>query len=212
MALDEEKVIQNALAWLPGLFAGEASGHDWQHSLRVYRSAMTICEKEGGDRFLVALAALLHDADDRKLFATHDTLAHARLFLTLNGAGAAQAEAVCGIIRTVSFSAGLTPTSLEGQIVQDADRLDAIGAIGIARTFAYGGHKGRALCPPGGPAQPGVTDFCDVEGSSIGHFYEKLLKLKALMNTATARQLAEARHAYMVGFLRQFYGEWNGAQ
>ncbi len=183
--------VEAAIAYVRELFAGNSGGHDAQHTMRVYRNALLIAEKEpGADPEIVALAALLHDADDHKLFETKD-FANARAFLASQGIAPDRAEAVIRAVDSVSFSRnrGRRPDTLEGKIVQDADRLDAIGAVGIARTFAFGGEHGRSL------------------DSSIGHFYEKLLLLKDEMNTDAARGIAQERHAYMEGFLKEYEKE-----
>ena len=183
--------VEAAIAYVRDLFEGNSGGHDFQHTLRVYRNALLIAEKEpGADLEIVALAALLHDADDHKLFQTSDN-ANARAFLTSQGIAPGRAEAVIRAVNSVSFSRnrGRRPDTPEGTIVQDADRLDAIGAVGIARTFAFGGEHGRSL------------------DSSIAHFHEKLLLLKDEMNTAAARELARERHAYMEGFLKEYERE-----
>ena len=180
-----------AVRYVQALFAGNAGGHDAAHTLRVYRLAMTLAAREGGcDAETVALAALLHDADDHKLFDTED-FANARGFLRERGIGPEKAEKVVEAIRGVSFSRnrGKRPATPEGRVVQDADRLDAMGAVGIARAFAYGGEHGRAL------------------EDSLRHFDEKLLLLRDGMNTASGRELAEERHAYMEGFLSQWERE-----
>ena len=185
------RIIENAIEYIKTLFADKADGHDAEHTMRVYRNAMDLaghyaeCDKE-----IVAVAALLHDADDHKLFNTENN-ANARTFLGMQGIEPETIERICDIINSVSFSKnkGKTPKSLEAKIVQDADRLDAIGAIGIARTFAYGGGKGRSL------------------EAGIGHFHEKLLLLKDLMNTEEARRIAEERHAFMEQFLKEFEKE-----
>lgn len=169
-------------------------GHDAAHSLRVYRNAMHIAESEPGcDRDIVALTALLHDADDHKLFHTENN-ANARAFLARQSVGEAEIERICRDINSVSFSQnrGSRLDTPEEKIVQDADRLDALGAIGIARTFAYGGEHGRTL------------------DSSIEHFHEKLLLLKDEMNTETARRMAESRHAFLEQFLKEYEQETNG--
>ena len=184
-----EKTVDAAVAYIRELFAENADGHDFEHTMRVYRSAMRIAGAiPQADREIVALSALLHDADDAKLFSTENN-ANAREFLKAQGIAPETAERICEAVSSVSFSKnrGKRPETIEGQIVQDADRLDAIGAVGIARTFAYGGKHGR---PP---------------EASIAHFHEKLLLLKDLMNTEEARKLAQARHAFMEAFLR----EWN---
>lgn len=183
----QELIIENAKAYIRALFRLDAGGHDAAHSLRVYHNALLIAKSEGAcDTLIVSLAALLHDADDHKLFNTQNN-ANARAFLAENGVEPQTVERICEAIRTVSFSRnkGRTPATIEGKIVQDADRLDAIGAIGIARTFSYGGQHGRAL------------------KDSVQHFHDKLLTLKDTMHTDTAKKLAQTRHAFMETFLRQ---------
>ena len=196
------------------LFAGESSGHDLQHTLRVERTAAAIAAAEGGDLFTVRLAALLHDADDGKLFDTAESMAHARGFMADIGLTEAEADRVCGVIRTVGFKGGhnAPPDSVEGRIVQDADRLDAIGAIGIGRAFAYGGAHGRAMhLPEEKPAEFLTAEaYASAQGTTINHFYEKLLLLKDRMTTSAGKAMAERRHAYMEAFLKEFYAEWNG--
>ena len=183
--------ITAAAAYIQDLFRGNSGGHDAEHSLRVYRGALRIaagepdCEKE-----IVALAALLHDADDHKLFHTENN-ANARSFLTAQGVAPEKIEEICRAVNAVSFSQnrGRRPETLEGRIVQDADRLDALGAIGVARTFAYGGEHGRPL------------------EDSIEHFHEKLLLLKDELNTETARRIAAPRHAFLERFLEEYEKE-----
>ena len=210
----QEAALAECRDYIAGLFAGESSGHDAQHTLRVERNACRIAESEGGDLFLIRLAALLHDVDDGKLFDTADSLAHARDFMTRQCLTAAEIERVCGIIRTVSFKGGhnAPPESIEGRIVQDADRLDAIGAIGIGRAFAYGGAHGRAMhLPEERPADFATAEaYAASKGTTVNHFYEKLLKLRDLMTTATGRRMAGERHRYMERFLQEFLDEWNG--
>ena len=186
-------LIDRAVSFIEELFRGNAGGHDAEHSLRVYRNALRIAEEESTlscDLLVVSLSALLHDADDHKLFHTENN-ANARRFLAENRIPPEQTEQICAAVNSVSFSknGAETPKTLEGKIVQDADRLDALGAVGIARTFAYGGEHGRP--------------FSD----SVRHFYDKLLLLKDRMNTAAGRRLAEARHAYLEEFLREYYEE-----
>ena len=179
-------IIHAAMEYIETLFAGDFSGHDTAHSLRVYRNACQIADAEPAcDRFIVSLAALLHDADDHKLFHTENN-ANARAFLAAHAVSPAQVEAICQVINGVSFSKnrGIRPQTLEGQIVQDADRLDALGAVGIARTFAFGGARNRPL------------------EDSIQHFYDKLLLLKEEMNTPAGKALAETRHHLMTQFLQ----------
>lgn len=186
-----EQIVAEAADYVRELFQGNSDGHGLAHTMRVYRTAMRLADGEPAcDRLVVALAALLHDADDYKLFSTEDN-AHARAFLTSHGIGPETADRVLAAVNAVSFhkNKGKKPETPEGQIVQDADRLDAIGAVGIARTFAFGGKHGR---PP---------------EESIAHFHEKLLLLKELMNTAGARALAEQRHRFMEDFLREWAQE-----
>ena len=187
----ENRIIEEAIKYIQTLFQGNSDGHDFDHTMRVYRTAMEIADSEPRcNRLIVALAALLHDADDYKLFETKNN-ANARAFLDSQNADEATALQICMAINSVSFSKnkGRCPELLEGKIVQDADRLDAIGAIGIARTFAYGGKHGRTL------------------DSSIKHFHEKLLLLKAMMHTEKAKELAESRHAFMESFLQEWEKE-----
>ena len=183
--------ISAAIAYIQDLFRGNSGGHDAAHSLRVYRNALLIAgEEHGCDMEIVALAALLHDADDHKLFHTENN-ANARSFLTAQKIAPEKIERICEAINAVSFSRnrGKRPQTIEGQIVQDADRLDALGAIGVARTFAYGGEHGRSL------------------DESVAHFHEKLLLLKDELNTDTARKLAEPRHAFLERFLEEYERE-----
>ena len=181
------ELIRAAISYVELLFAGNADGHGFDHTMRVYRNAMKIGGKENCDRQIVALAALLHDADDYKLFETENN-ANARAFLVSRSVDADTTERIVVAVNSVSFSKnrGKKPESIEGQIVQDADRLDAIGAIGIARTFAFGGKHGRS------------------PEDSIAHFHEKLLLLKDMMNTDTAKLLAEDRHNFMQDFLQEW--------
>ena len=185
-----ERAIEAAKEYIEALFAGNSGGHGADHTLRVYRNAMAIAEGEICDPSIVALAALLHDADDHKLFQTENN-ANARAFLKEQGVPEETAERICEAVNSVSFSRnrGRRPETIEGKIVQDADRLDAIGAIGIARTFAYGGEHGRSL------------------DGSIAHFHEKLLLLKDGMNTETGKSLAEERHAFLLVFLSEYQKE-----
>lgn len=208
-------MIEAAKRYIEDIFARDFSGHDAFHTLRVLNLAERIAAKEGADMEIVQLAALLHDVDDRKLSPeTHETQGNARAFLLRQGMEAEKIEKICHIIAQISFKGSDTvaPDTLEGQCVQDADRLDAIGAIGIARTFAFGGSRQRKMYDP---AEPPVENmdaaaYAKNEGHTINHFYEKLLLLKDMMNTDSAKEIAAARHAYMEEFLREFYAEWNG--
>ena len=184
-------ITEAAAEYVSTLFQNNSGGHDAAHTMRVYHNAVAIAKEEPAcDMEIVSLAALLHDADDHKLFRTENN-ANARSFLESQGVSTEKTEQICRAINSVSFSQnrGKRPDTAEGKIVQDADRLDAIGAVGIARTFAFGGEHGRSL------------------ESSIQHFHEKLLLLKDEMNTETARKIAEERHTFMVAFLKEFASE-----
>ena len=209
----DEAVFDRAKEFAKGLFEGDSSGHDVYHTLRVHDLARTICSKEGGDMDIVRLAAILHDVDDRKLFGENG-FANARRFMDSEHIDLDDQMFICDIISEISFKGkdSVRPSSLEGKIVQDADRMDAIGAIGIARVFAYGGSKGRAMLIPGEGPKEGMSEkeYFANQGTSVNHFYEKLLLLKDMMNTQTAKDMAQARHDYMVGFLDEFMAEWDG--
>ena len=191
------------------------SGHGWSHIERVVRLAVHIhdCEAKG-DRYTVELGALLHDIGDHK-FAVHDGPAEIRRILGSLSIDQGVIDEVVSINENISFSKGKSdrPKSNELQIVQDADRLDAMGAIGIARAFSYGGFKGREIYDPGQGFvnPPGLADLKN-SASTVHHFYDKLLVLKNLMNTPTGRKLAEERHDFMVRYLEQFYREWNAGE
>ena len=209
----DDQVFARARAFVEGLFEGDSSGHDIWHTVRVHDLAVAICREEGGDTDVVRLAALLHDADDVKLFGDNGH-ANARRFMDSEGIPAEMQERVVRIISQVSFKGtdSVAPDTLEGMIVQDADRMDAIGAIGIARAFAYGGSRGCAMHVPGEGPRLGMDEaqYRSNEGTSVNHFHEKLLLLRDMMNTDTARRMAAARHDYMVGFLDEFMAEWDG--
>lgn len=210
-----EDVFSSAKDYIRTLFEGDGSGHDYYHSVRVHDASVSIAEKEGGDIDVIRLAALLHDVDDRKLFDTVD-YDNARTFMTGQGIPDDVQEKVVHVISQISFKGkdSIVPDTIEGKIVQDADRLDAIGAIGIGRAFAYGGSRGRPMHVPG---ESYLTDmdadtYYSHENTTINHFYEKLLLLKDMMNTATAKEMAEGRHRFMESFLEEFYAEWDGVR
>ncbi|MBC7852324.1 MAG: HD domain-containing protein [Pirellulaceae bacterium] len=201
------------------LLEGDSAGHDWWHIERVRRIALTIAREERANLFLVELGALLHDVADWK-FAGGDEQAGpaaARTWLDSLEVDAPTTDHVCRIIAQLSFKgAGVaTPMdSLEGACVQDADRLEALGAIGIARTFAYGGWKGQPMHDPDLPPQlhGSFLEYKRIKGTTINHFYEKLLLLKDRMNTAAGKRLALARHDFMQQYLDQFMAEWDGVK
>ncbi|WP_026563848.1 HD domain-containing protein [Bacillus sp. UNC41MFS5] len=194
----------------------DPTGHDWFHVDRVRRNALHICEEEmAGDSFIIEMAALLHDISDEKLNESskkgEEKLESYLQTLPLTDN---DKRHINQIIATISFKGGQTTTlsTIEAKIVQDADRLDAIGAIGIARAFAYGGKKGQSIYDPSISVRNEMTleEYRKGKSTSVHHFYEKLLKLKDLLNTDTARKMAESRQQMMVSFLEQFYQEWDG--
>ena len=208
-----ESVFDAAKEYIRVLFEGDGSGHDYFHSVRVHDVAVTIQGTEGGDLDVIRLAALLHDVDDRKLFDSKD-YDNARGFMGDNGIPLDMQERVVHVISQISYKGkdSVVPDTIEGKIVQDADRLDAIGAIGIGRAFAYGGSKARPMHVPGEDflEDMDAETYYSHENTTINHFYEKLLLLKDMMNTQTARELAEGRHRFMEDFLEEFYAEWDG--
>ncbi|MWV44267.1 HD domain-containing protein [Paenibacillus sp. HJL G12] len=205
-------IIRQAEQFVQEELFGEASGHDWWHIERVRNTALDIAEKEHADTLVCELAALLHDIADEKLNESKEAgLDKVRSWLNGHTANTGLIEQVMEIISTMSYNGGQNPPmkTLEGEVVQDADRLDALGAIGIARTFAYSGAKGRIIHDPGLSHEVlAQEDYRSSSKTAIYHFYEKLLKLKDLMNTSYARELAEQRHAFMELYLQQFYSEW----
>ena len=210
-------ILQTTERFIRDKLAGDSSGHDWWHIDRVRRNALHIARDEGADLFVVELAALLHDVADWKFHGGDDTAGPraAHDWLMRNEVPAATIDQVCEIIATISFKGAGVPTemaTMEGKCVQDGDRLDAIGAVGIARAFAFGGHFGRAMYDPEVPPEPHQTfaAYKSKSGPTINHFHEKLLLLKDRMQTNTGRRLAAERHQFMEQFLRQFFAEWNG--
>ncbi|CAG5085870.1 HD domain-containing protein [Parvicella tangerina] len=197
-------------------FSGEGTGHDWWHIHRVVNNARSIQEVEGGDEELIELAALLHDVGDHKFHKEKE--AQEKLITQLMtdlGAESQKIKVVLGVVKQVSFKGGEVNRevdSLEAKVVQDADRLDALGAIGIARAFAYGGSKNRMIYHPDEAPKEfqSFEEYKNDKGHTINHFYEKLLKLKDMMQTETGRKMAEQRHQFMEAYLEQFYAEWSG--
>ncbi|MFA5848763.1 MAG: HD domain-containing protein [Bacteroidales bacterium] len=215
LAKNDCKIINQTASHIKAQLSGEGSGHDWWHVYRVWKNAILIGKQENADMFVVELAALLHDIADWKFHDGNEDIGPrlAREWLESLSVDQNVISQVCSIIRNISFKgAGVTNKidTLEGMVVQDADRLDAIGAIGISRTFAYGGSTGREIYNPEIPPQNHTSfdEYKSNKGPTINHFYEKLLLLKDLMNTATAREIAVSRHLVMENFLEQFYKEW----
>lgn len=216
--MKDSELVAKTAEFMKNKFADDSTGHDWWHLYRVWQLSKHIASKEkGADMLVVELAALLHDIADFK-FHGNDLLAGpkaARELLTELHAPEDLIVKICHIVENVSFKGAGEENkmkSLEGGIVQDADRLDAIGAIGIARAFAYGGSAGRLMHDP--EVKPELhIDFKSYSSNNsptINHFYEKLLLLKVLMNTQTGRQMAQSRHEFMKNYLEEFYNEWDG--
>ncbi|MFA6429562.1 MAG: HD domain-containing protein [Patescibacteria group bacterium] len=213
----QESLVSATRAHVRSLMEQEGTGHDWWHVDRVRNTAVLIAREEDADVVIVELSALLHDIADWK-FHNGDFEAGARVsrvWLESQQAEATVVDRVCDIVRHVSFKgAGVADemSTIEGKCVQDADRLDAIGAIGIARAFAYGGHRGRPIYDPEQTAEfhATVEAYKKRSASTIHHFYEKLLLMKDRLHTSAGKRLAEQRHAYLEQFLEQFYAEWEG--
>ena len=210
-------IIDKTCRFVEEKLAGEGSGHDWWHIYRVWNLAKNIAGQEGANLIIVELSALLHDIADWKFHNGDDSIGPklAEQFLVENQVERRVIDPVIEIITSISYKGAGVPTpmnTLEGKVVQDADRLDAIGALGIARTFAYGGYKNRLIYHP--EEKPvlhqSFDDYKKNQGHTINHFYEKLLLLKDRMNTASGKRLAEARHQFMQAYLDQFYKEWDG--
>jgi uncharacterized protein len=211
------KLIDTTILFVKETLAQAEGGHDWFHIERVCKNALLIAATEVCDIEIVQLGALLHDIADSKFHDGDETIGPiiARAFLEGQNVSSETIDHVIAIIENISFKGGNVKrkfSSIELDIVQDADRLDAIGAIGIARTFNYGGFKNRALYHPEITPNLSMTkeEYKNNEAPTINHFYEKLLLLKDKMNTPTGKQIAQERHRYMEGFLEQFYAEWEG--
>ena len=214
---DKMKTIDHTILFVKEKLQNAEGGHDWFHVERVYNNALLIAEEETCDLQVVKLAALLHDVADSKFHNGDETIGPkmAREFLVSQNVAEETINHVIAIIENISFKGGNFEKefqSKELEIVQDADRLDAMGAIGIARTFNYGGFKNRTLYDPN--VQPNLSmskeEYKKSETPTLNHFYEKLLLLKDKMNTETGKKVAKKRHDFMVSFLSQFYGEWEG--
>lgn len=208
-------LIEKALGFVEDFFARDFSGHDYFHTLRVYHMATRIALAEKADLQTVQLAALLHDVDDRKLSPeTCADKANARRFLRENQVDEQTAQRICQIVDQVCFAGrdSVVPQTLEGKCVQDADRLDAIGAIGIARAFAYGGSHNRFLHHPHilPKLHMSKEEYHSSNSTTINHFYEKLFLLADMMNTPTAKAIAKSRDRYMRSYVEEFFAEWDG--
>ena len=211
-------LIETTKAYVRSELKDAEGGHDWFHTERVYKNAILISKSENVDLIVVAIAALLHDIADSKFYNGDETIGpkKARAFLLKHNVDSKIIEHIVAIIENMSFKNSLdtntTFDSLELRVVQDADRLDAIGAIGIARCFNYGGYKNRAIYNPSIPPRENMTkeEYKNTQSPTINHFYEKLLLIKDKMNTSTGKKIAQDRHNYIVGYLKQFYAEWHG--
>ena len=215
--MNTQQIIKNTEAFVKNALKNAEGGHDWFHILRVWNNAKLISKNENVDGFVVELGALLHDIADSKFHNGDETIGPkiAREFLESQQVDESIIVHIENIISNISFKGGNFEqqfNSPELEVIQDADRLDAIGAVGIARTFNYGGFKNRPLYDP--EIAPNLNQFKEAyknsEAPTINHFYEKLLLLKDRMNTFTGRKIAANRHQYMEHFLNQFYDEWNG--
>jgi len=213
--MEKREVLKQTTEFVKEKLKGDSSGHDWWHIYRVWNMAKKLLEAEGGDLFTVEMAALLHDIADWKFYENEEEgLEVVRQWIDRFNIVTAKKEQIIDIIKNVSYKGAEvkdTMDSLEGKIVQDADRLDAIGAIGIARTFAFGGKFGNPIHDPGVQVQMhhNFEEYKNAKGTTINHFYEKLLLLKDRMNTESAKQIAQERHVYMENFLKHFYDEWD---
>ena len=214
----KEIIIEATMVFVKETLKDAESGHDWFHTLRVYNNARLIAKSESVDLYIVALGALLHDIADSKFHNGDDTVGPrvARKFLLQHNVDSFVINSVIDIINNISFNKSLEtnnkPNSIELDVVQDADRLDAIGAIGIARCFNYGGFKNRKLFDPS--IKPNLKmskkEYKNSKAPTINHFYEKLLLLSDKMNTKTGKKIAKERHQFMTVYLEQFHAEWEG--
>ncbi|GEQ33991.1 metal-dependent phosphohydrolase [Marinilactibacillus psychrotolerans] len=208
-----EEIVLSAAEMVREKLENEGSGHDWFHIERVWKNAIKIGRTEKVDMFVVQLAALLHDlADDKIVTSEEESISEINYWLEGEGVPAGVIEKVLMIIQTMSYKGGNGRSlgSLEAKVVQDADRLDAIGAIGIARAFTYGGSKGQPIFDPQYEVREEMTkeEYRNGKTSTVHHFYEKLLKLKDLMNTESAIQMAQERHQFMEQYLEEFFKEY----
>lgn len=212
--MEKEPILRSAESFAREELGKDSSGHDWWHLYRVAKTAVAIAQAEGADPFVCELAAWLHDIADEKLNDNYqEGLAKVRRWLVAHQADEFVTEHVMEIISTMSFKGGKQPPmrTLEGKVVQDADRLDALGAIGIARAFAYSGAKQQLIHDPELPPRTEMTaeEYRCGRSTAINHFYEKLLTLKDLMNTDHGKKIAADRHTFMEQFLSRFYSEWD---
>ncbi|MEI6059742.1 MAG: HD domain-containing protein [Bacteroidota bacterium] len=215
--MDKQSIILQTTEFVQLTLKDAEGGHDWWHIYRVWKKAIHIAQYENVDLFIVELGALLHDIADSKFHGGDEEIGpkKAREFLESLDVEETVIQHMQAIISHISFKGGKLPQTFrspELDVIQDADRLDALGAIGIARTFNYGGHKGRAIYDPGIKPDLNLSKeaYKNSDAPTLNHFYEKLLLLKDRMNTKTGSEMAESRHDFMVKYLEQFYDEWEG--
>ncbi len=218
--MTDADIITATISYVKNELKDAEGGHDWFHIQRVYNNTLLIAKDEDVDLLVVCLGALLHDIADSKFHGGDESIGpkKTRDYLKSLGLKRQVIDHVVKIVRHISFKNTLSKaknkfSSKELEVVRDADRLDAIGAIGIARAFHYGGYKNRVIYDPDIPPNPKLTKaaYVKAEGPSLNHFYEKLLLLKDMMHTKTGKKLAQERHDYMLGYLKQFYKEWGTA-
>lgn len=217
--MNQTQIVEETIAFVKETLKNAEGGHDWFHIKRVFQNAMFLAKEENVDVLVVSLGALLHDIADAKFHDGDETIGPkmARDFLASLPVSNEVIEHIINIIKHISYKNSLVKSrskkfnSMELQVVQDADRLDAIGAIGIARAFNYGGFKNRQLYNPEIAPNPELDKeaYKDSKAPTINHFYEKLLLLKDKMNTATGKKMAQERHQFMLDYLEQFYKEWD---
>ncbi len=209
-----KEILSTATAFVQKELGEDYSGHDFWHAKRVADTARRIALAESADPDICELAAILHDIpDDKRGLTEEEGMSKLRAWFLQTGIENSLIEIILGIIGIMSFRGGNNPpmSTLEGKVVQDADRLDAIGAIGIARVFAYSGHIGQKIYDPGLKVRPYISklEYRTGQSTAVNHFYEKLFKLESLMNTETAKKIARKRQKFMEGYLQQFMKEWD---
>ena len=211
--MSKKEIIEMIKEDIKVLYKNESSGHDYDHSIRVLNNSLLINKKENCDEFIISLASLLHDVDDPKVFKT-ENYKNARTILGKYNIEMDIINRVIDVISTISFKGDNSnrPNTIEGKVVQDADRLDAIGAIGIARAFTYGGYHQRKMYDPEilPRDKMSIEEYRSSNGTTINHFYEKLLKLENTMNTESAKEIAKVRTEFLNEYLDRFIDEWNG--
>lgn len=215
--ISKEEIINIVKKYVKEKCYNEPTGHDWLHIQRVYKNAMLINKKENANEFIITLIVLMHDLYDHKFYngniekKIEDTLKELHVYNYISKNDIENIIYSCANLGFCANIVGQKELSKEGKVAQDADRLDALGAIGIARTFAYGGKEGKLIYDPDNNDLVNEEEY-KKKGSktSISHFYDKLLKVKYLMNTDTAKIIAQERHQYLENFLQEFFDEWNG--